>query len=63
MNVNKIAKYVTYDEYFKTRNSPQELTQELPQELPEVKVKSDLSKWLLLGGCVVFSYYLWRKIK
>lgn len=33
------------------------------QELPEVEVKSDYRKLLLIGGCVVLSFYLWSKIK
>lgn len=33
------------------------------QELPEVEVKSDYGKLLLIGGCVVLSFYLWSKIK
>ena len=55
MGKNKVIEYISFDDFVRQRREN--------QELPEVEVKSDLSKWLLLGGCVVFGYYLWRNIK
>lgn len=55
MGGNKVIEYISFDNFVRQRREN--------QKLPEVEIKSDYSKWLLLGGCVVLGFYLWRKIK